>query len=169
MEQEQMINKFTSAGQTTLRGIFQALAALTNEGTRAVAKTVAEHMNHRLGEQQLYSLMATSDAKDVVALPAVFNEAANLNKMREYLNQKGVTFAFEQNKERTNLFFRQVDSKVVERALADLTEDIYSKNTAQDLTKKPEQTAAEFVKNHQTKNSKAAGFTKSAGKAMTRK
>lgn len=168
-EQEQIINKFSSLGQTTLRGVFQALAALTNEGVRAVAYKVSEHMNHQLGEQQLYTLLSTSDAKDVRSLPAIFNEPVNLNVMREYLTKKGVPFSFDQQKDHTDLYFKQCDSKIVEKALAEMTEDVYSTTAAQEFTKKPEQTAAEYVKQKQaTSKGKGADLSKSVGKARVR-
>lgn len=168
-EQEQIINKFSSAGQTTLRGIFQALAALTSESVRVVAYKVSERMNNQLGEQQLYTLLSTSDAKDVQSLPSIFNEPANLNVMREYLTKKGVPFSFDQQKDRTDLYFRQCDSKIVEAALAEMTEDVYSTTAAKEFTKKPVQTAAEYVKQKQAVNKgKGAGLSKSAGKGLTR-
>lgn len=168
-EQEQIINKFSSIGQTTLQGIFQALATLTGEGVRAVAYKVSERMNHQLGEQQLYTLLSTSDAKDVKSLPAIFNDPVNLNVMREYLTKKGVPFSFDQQKNHTDLYFKQCDSKIIEKALAEMTEDVYSTTAAKEFTKKPAQTAAEYVKQKQASSKgKGADLSKATGKGMAR-
>ncbi|GAP04820.1 DUF3801 domain-containing protein [Fructobacillus tropaeoli] len=148
MEQQQVMNRFFSVGETSIKGVLEALAKLTKLELRDLTRALWLKARPMTGEQKLYRFMAEKSMKEVVTLPDSFNTPANLEELKKYLAKKGVPFAYAKNGDRTELFFQVRNERVIRSALADMLEDI--QNPDHDLweclNKKSPKTAADRLK-----------------------
>ncbi|WP_242590268.1 hypothetical protein IGL98_000355 [Enterococcus sp. DIV0840] len=94
MEQREIVHRYYIMGTNTLDKTLQALSHLSMDGLVKI-KDSRFPMN---GETNLYKLMSRSDP----LTSAFLNEKVNLTKLKEYLGEQGLPFAFRETPEGTN-------------------------------------------------------------------
>lgn len=148
MEQQRVMNRFFSVGETSIKGVLEALAKLTRLEGRDLVRALWQKARPMEGEQKLYRFMGNQSMKDSVTLPESFNTPANLEELKKYLAKKKVPFAYEKKVDRTELFFQVRNERVIRSALADMLEDIQNPDHElwECLNKKSPKTAADRVK-----------------------
>ncbi|CAK1229100.1 hypothetical protein [Fructobacillus fructosus] len=148
MEQQQVINRFFSVGETSIKGVLEALAKMTKLEGRDLVRALWQKARPMEGEQKLYRFMSEKSMKDSVTLPESFNTPANLEELKKYLAKKHVPFAYNQNGDKTELFFQVKNERIIRSALADMLEDIQNPDHElwECLNKKSPKTAADRVK-----------------------
>ena len=116
MEQKEIIHKYYVLGTTTLDKILRVLSHLS---TDAVIHLKDKHTPLQ-GEMGLYRLMARDDPLTSTHL----HERVDLNKLKSFLTEQGLPFAFKETTGGTNLYFRvkytELAKKALERVLVDL-------------------------------------------------
>lgn len=127
MEQREIVHRYYIMGTNTLDKTLQALSHLSMDGLVKI-KDSRFPMN---GETNLYKLMSRSDP----LTSAFLNEKVNLTKLKEYLGEQGLPFAFRETPEGTNLYFRVKDKELAKKALERVITDI--KKDPKKILKKP--------------------------------
>ncbi|WP_219122767.1 hypothetical protein KZA77_001865 [Streptococcus constellatus] len=128
MDQERATHTMTLKGKMTAEVILKALYVLSKE----LYDRHEYKQKHQTftGETNFNRFMATSSYKDSFEFK---NSESHLEKLKHYLNEKGVGFTYQIQKDETQLIFEAKNKALVRAALDQIIEEI---------TKKPE----EFVK-----------------------
>jgi hypothetical protein len=116
MEQKEVVHKYFVLGRTTLDKTLQLLSHLSMEG-------FIKMKNSRFpmkGETNLYKLMNQSDPLTSKFL----NEKVDLSKLKEYLSDQGLPFAFKETAAGTNLYFKVKDEALAKKAIERVITDI---------------------------------------------
>lgn len=107
MEQEEIIHKYYVLGTTTLDKTLQVLSHLSTDGLNKIKDSYIPLK----GETGLYKMMSRSDP----LTSAYLNEKVDLNKLKMYLKEQGLPFAFKEVKGGTNLYFRVKDKELAKK------------------------------------------------------
>ncbi|MDF7637322.1 hypothetical protein PT274_03465 [Leuconostocaceae bacterium ESL0958] len=169
MEQEQVMRRFESIGYPTLKGVTKALAIVTGVGVREAIRAGWQKARPIRGEVSYERLMAQNTAKELELLPDAFRDPANLDKLKNYLSEKGIAFSFRhQPNGRTELLYQVKNQALAKRALADFLEDLQNphKDFFDSIRRSKEPRASEQVKAARQKQ--APTKTKTARKQMRR-
>lgn len=121
MEQKEVIHKISVSSNMTMRATVQLLDQLGSW----LNDTIKDHINATMvGEQPLYKLL--NNSKSPLTSEKV-NESVDLDKLKEYLNEQGLAFAFKENKDGSrNLFFKVQDKELAFKALENVKNDMLS-------------------------------------------
>jgi hypothetical protein len=128
VDQKEVIHKFTSKTVTTLNQFIQAIVQLD--------RFLRERNNAQkglYGETNLYEML---NRKDPV-VSELLDKKVDLDKLRVYLEEKGLPFAFKETSTGTALFFRIKDKTLATQAL---------QNVLKDLTRNPQGFAKKVLK-----------------------
>lgn len=161
MEQKEVVHKYYVLGTTTLDKMLQIMSHLSMEGFIKL-KDGRFPMN---GETNLYKLMNRSDP----LTSAFLHEKVDLSKLKKYLSDQGLPFAFKETAAGTNLYFRVKDEALAKKAIERVITDI--KNDPKKILRTPgtmtfEEKVAYARNNPKYKGSidKAPDLTKGRGK-----
>ncbi|EHV0179368.1 DUF3801 domain-containing protein [Enterococcus faecalis] len=128
MEQREVIHKYYVVGTNTLDKMLKVMADLSANGLNQFL----DNASPLKGEVNLYKLMSRSEP----VTSAFLNQKVDLNKLKDYLQDQGLPFAFKETKEGTNLYFRVKDNELAKKALENAIKDLY-KNPKK-ILRKPE-------------------------------
>ncbi|GAK31338.1 minor structural protein 6 [Weissella oryzae SG25] len=145
MEQKEVIHKITTSSDMTIRALYQ----LMEQFELWLHDSVKNHINTTmLGEQPLYKLLNNGSGP---LTSQQVNQSVDLDKLKEYLNEQGLAFAFKANKDGShNLFFKVQDKGLAFKALENVKNDMISNPTTftQKIAKDPAKiTFADKVEN----------------------
>ena len=99
MEQKDIVHKIFNPGVLTLERLLYAATILTGE-------TMSDWMTKRqilTGETQLYQLLNSKDSTTSVSLD--LKREVDLNKLKAYLKEQGLPFAFQKTDKCVNVLF----------------------------------------------------------------
>ena len=111
MEQKDIVHKIFNPGVLTLERLLYAATILTGE-------TMSDWMAKRqtlTGETQLYQLLNSKDKTTSVSLD--LKREVDLNKLKTYLKEQGLPFAFQKTDTGVNLFFKVQNQELAKNAL----------------------------------------------------
>lgn len=121
MEQKEVIHKISVGSNMTVRATVQLLDQIESWLSDAIKSRINTTM---VGEQPLYKLLNNSNSPLTSEL---VNESVSLDKLKEYLNEQGLAFAFKENKDGSrNLFFKVQDKELAFKALENVKNDMLS-------------------------------------------
>lgn len=110
MDQKEIVHRYYMVGHITLDKLLKLLTHFTTEGLLQLK----DQQFGLTGEQGLYKLMNRSEPLSSASL----NEKVDLAKLKAYLSEQGLPFAFKKTKDgRTNLYFRIKDKELAKKAL----------------------------------------------------
>lgn len=116
MEQKEIIHKYYVVGTTTLDKILRVLTHLSTDAIICLKDKTAPLQ----GEMGLYRLMARDDPLTSTHL----HERVDLNKLKTFLTEQGLPFAFKETTGGTNLYFRVKDTELAKKALERVLVDL---------------------------------------------
>ena len=111
MEQKDIVHKIFNPGMLTLERVLYAMTVITGE-------TLSDWLKSKqqlTGETQLYQLLNSKDATTSVSLD--LKREVDLNKLKTYLKEQGLPFAFQKTETGVNLFFKVQNQELAKNAL----------------------------------------------------
>lgn len=117
MEQKELIHSVYINGTTTMRTFFQALLKMSNG-----AEDITSYLQNKYsaGETNLYKLLNQRDPVSVQFL----SQKVDLNKVRSYLGQHSVSFAFQEDDKGVRMYFKAKDEKLIAKALRPIINEV---------------------------------------------
>lgn len=109
MDQREVIHRYYMMGHITLDRLLKLLTHFTTEGLLQLK----DQSFGLTGEQGLYKLLNRREPLTSSSL----NENVDLVKLKKYLAEQGLPFAFKKTKNGTNLYFRVKDKELAKKAL----------------------------------------------------
>lgn len=139
MEDKQVWDKVYIGSTKSLRFLLEAMLKISADH----AKTIYHHhISMSPGQQQVYKFLSNPDAKSRKLL----SKEIDLAKVRDTLKDYGVSFAFSEQKEGVELYFRTSDDPIVTRVFEKIFKD-YSQRPekmSQKMTVDPSKVHFEF-------------------------
>ncbi|MGT4665824.1 DUF3801 domain-containing protein [Enterococcus hirae] len=117
MDQKETIHEIYVKGVVTLKAFFQSLLIMNDKAELLVEKALNRYST---GETKLYKLLNQSDPVSVQFL----SQKVDLDKIRAYLNQHDISFAFKQDENGVKMYFKTKDQKLLTEALKPILKDI---------------------------------------------
>lgn len=111
MEQKDIVHKIFNPGMLTLERLLYAMTVITGE-------TLSDWLKSKqqlTGETQLYQLLNSKDKTTSVSLD--LKREVDLNKLKTYLKEQGLPFAFQKTETGVNLFFKVQNQELAKNAL----------------------------------------------------
>jgi hypothetical protein len=127
LEQREIVHRYYVLGASTLDKVMKVLLHLSSDSVLALK----DRLIPLKGENNLYKLMNREDPLTSSQL----HEKVNLAKLKEQLEAQGLPFAFKQNPDGTNLYFRVKDTELAKKALEHVITSI--KKNSQMILRKP--------------------------------
>ncbi|WP_249630224.1 DUF3801 domain-containing protein [Streptococcus uberis] len=131
MNQEQMMLKMKDMSKLTGEGLLKALLFMLENGRDQLK---AHQANKSFtGETQWNKIMATNAPKE---LKQFRSNELNLERLKSYLNERGVAFAFRQQKDgKMEFVFESKNKQIVEEVFKELINDLTDTKKVQNLNK----------------------------------
>lgn len=120
MDQKELIHSVYINGTSTMRSFLEALLRVST-GVEDIGEYL--HEKYSPNETSLYKLLNQKDPVSVQFL----SQKVDLNKLRSYLNQHSVSFAFEESENGVRMYFKAKDELLIGQALKPVITDV-SKN-----------------------------------------
>lgn len=120
MDQKELIHSIYINGTSTMRSFLEALLRVST-GVEDIGEYL--HEKYSANETSLYKLLNQKDPVRVQFL----SQKVDLNKLRSYLNQHSVSFAFEESENGVRMYFKAKDELLIGQALKPVITDV-SKN-----------------------------------------
>ena len=127
MEQKEVVHAVYINGTSTMRSVLQSMLRIMDQ-TGEFGKYIQERYSE--GETSLYRLLNQEDPVSMQFL----SQKVDLNKLRSYLNEHKVSFAFLETDGGVRMYFKSKDEKLITKALQPVVKDI-AKNLG-DFSKK---------------------------------
>ena len=117
MEQKELIHSVYINGTATMRSFFEALLRMSSG-----AEQIGEYLQNKYSpnETSLYKLLNQKDPVSVQFL----SQKVDLNKLRSYLDQHKVSFAFEETEKGVRMYFKAKDELLIAQALKPVITDV---------------------------------------------
>ncbi|MGM0110121.1 DUF3801 domain-containing protein [Enterococcus sp. DIV0187] len=150
MEQKELIHSVYINGTATLRTFFEAMLRVSSG-----AEQIGEYFQNKYtpSETSLYKLLNQKDSVSVQFL----SQKVDLTKIRSYLNQHQVSFAFEESENGVRMYFKAKDEMLIAQALKPVIKDVSTNLGAfsRNILKRPGSMSfkerVEYAQKHQAK------------------